>query len=179
MTPLPETLATARSPTTPNPVHDTASDDEAGTSAMPHKRNPVLATLIRAAVGAAAGVSAPDRRRGRGGGGAAEGLTPFPDPMRANPDATGSLIVTERVAAALTPTFGKAAAKDLVSRVNARATGQQRPHVEVLAEEPELAGILGPAELAELLDPARYTGTAAELVDRVLRRYREPGRLSG
>ena len=39
---------------------------------------------------------------------------------------------------------------------------------EVLRSLPELAGL----DLDDLLDPARYTGAAGPLVDRVLLRYR-------
>ena len=43
----------------------------------------------------------------------------------------------------------------------------QRPLRRVLVEDPRVSPYLGPAEPDALLDPARYTGLAAQFVDRV------------
>ncbi|RPE26931.1 3-carboxy-cis,cis-muconate cycloisomerase [Kitasatospora cineracea] len=166
-------------------------------SAMPHKRNPVLATLIRSAalqVPALASVLVqclphedersagvwhaewqPLRECLRLTGGAAHtavelvrGLAVHPDRMRTNLAATGGLLVSERVSASLAPRLGKAAARDLLTAASARAAGTGRPLADVLAETPEAAGAFTPAELAALLDPAGYTGLAGPLVDRAL-----------
>ncbi len=162
-----------------------------GSSAMPHKRNPVLATMIRTAAlqvpVLAAGLTqcllAEDERSAgawhaewqllreclRLTGGAAHtavelatGLAVRTDRMRANLYLTGGQVVTERIAAALTPRLGKAAAKRLLSEVSAAAdrTGQSLP--ELLSEH------LSPAELADLCDPTAYTGAAGRLVDQAL-----------
>ncbi|MFF0415696.1 adenylosuccinate lyase family protein [Kitasatospora sp. NPDC004745] len=166
-------------------------------SAMPHKRNPVLATLIRSAalqVPALASVLvqclATEDERSAGvwhaewqplreclrlvGGAAhtaaelARGLTVDPERMRTNLGVTGGQIVSERVSAVLAPLLGKAAAKDLLTLASLRAAESARPLTEVLAGLPQLAGVLTPAELAGLLDPAGYTGVAGALVDRAL-----------
>jgi 3-carboxy-cis,cis-muconate cycloisomerase len=166
-------------------------------SAMPHKRNPVLATLIRSAalqVPALAAVlmqclPAEDERSAgvwhaewqplrevlRLTGGAAHtavelarGLTVHPERMRANLDATGGQLVSERVSAVLAPRIGKTAAKELVTQASLVATSTGRPLADALAELPQLAGILTRAEAAALLDPAAYTGMAGPLVDRAL-----------
>ncbi|MET9296403.1 lyase family protein [Streptomyces sp. NPDC003077] len=168
-------------------------------SAMPHKRNPVLATMIRAAalqVPALASVltqampSEDERSAGawhaewlplreclRLAGGAAhtaaelaEGLTVRPERMRANLALTGGRLVSERIAAALTPVLGRAAARALLTDASARATREDRPLAEVLGEAPEVRGAFAPGELAGLCDPAAYTGAAGPLVDRALRR---------
>ncbi|WP_329177997.1 3-carboxy-cis,cis-muconate cycloisomerase [Streptomyces sp. NBC_01477] len=167
-------------------------------SAMPHKRNPVLATLIRSAalqVPALASVlvqclSAEDERAAgvwqaewqplreclRLTGGAAHtavelvrGLTVHPERMRDNLGATGGQIVSERVSAVLAPRLGKAAAKELLGEASAQAARTSRALVDVLAELPQLHGVLTREELAALLDPARYTGAAGPLVDRALK----------
>ena len=180
-------------------------------SAMPQKRNPVLATLITSAArqvppltaGLAQCLVAVDERPTgewqaewqalrevlRLSGGAAhaaaelaEGLTVYPARMRANLDATGGLIVTERLAAALAPQLGKVRAKQLLGQISARvaAPGGSVPGsgalgsgalAAALAAEPDLAGWATAERLADLLDPARYTGAAGTLVDRVLHRY--------
>ncbi|MFI0937544.1 3-carboxy-cis,cis-muconate cycloisomerase [Streptomyces sp. NPDC021020] len=167
-------------------------------SAMPHKRNPVLATLIRSAaiqVPALAGVLAsclvtedersagvwhaewqPLRECLRLTGGAAytavelvRGLTVHPERMRANLAATGGQIASERVSAVLAPALGKAAAKELLAAASLRAAAEARPLAEILADEPRLQGLLDAGELAALLDPANYTGAAGPLVDRALK----------
>ncbi|MER8183468.1 3-carboxy-cis,cis-muconate cycloisomerase [Kitasatospora sp. NPDC094015] len=166
-------------------------------SAMPHKRNPVLSTLIRSAalqVPALAGaltqclVTEDERSAGawhaewqllreclRLAGGAAhtaaelaEGLRPHPDRMRANLDLTGSQVVSERISAVLAPRLGKTAAKELLTRASDTARAAGRPLAAVLAELPELHGRLTPAQLADLCDPTTYTGAAAALTDRAL-----------
>ena len=163
-----------------------------GSSAMPHKRNPVLATMIRSAAlqvpVLAAGLTqcllAEDERSAgawhaewqllreclRLTGGAAHtavelaaGLDVRPDRMRANLDLTGGQVVTERIAAVLTPRLGKAEAKRLLTEVSATAarTGQSLP--ELLSEH------LSAEEIADLCDPTAYTGAAGRLVDQALR----------
>lgn len=170
-----------------------------GSSAMPHKRNPVLATLVRTAalqVPALAGVltqcllSEDERSAGawhaewlplreclRLTGGAAataaelaEGLDVRPAAMRANLDLTGSRIVSERLAAVLAPHLGKAPAKALLAHCSRRAEETGQPLAEILAGEPALKELLTPDHLAALCDPAAYTGAAGPLVDRALTR---------
>jgi 3-carboxy-cis,cis-muconate cycloisomerase len=166
-------------------------------SAMPHKRNPVLATLIRSAalqvpalgVVLAQCLSTEDERSGgvwhsewqplreclRLTGGAAHtaaelvrGLAVHPERMRTNLGATGGQIASERVSAVLAPLLGKEAARQLLAQASLRAAQTSRPLADVLAGLPRLQGVLPPDELAGLLDPAGYTGTAAALVDRAL-----------
>ena len=166
-------------------------------SAMPHKRNPVLATLLRSAalqVPALATaltqclVSEDERSAGawhaewqllreclRLTGGAAhtavelaEGLRVSPERMRANLDLTGSRIVSERVAAHLAPLLGRDRARTVLTEAAQRASADGRPLAEVLGALPDLPAHITD-QLAELCDPARYTGAAAALVDRALR----------
>ncbi|MFJ1735800.1 lyase family protein [Streptomyces sp. NPDC088254] len=172
-------------------------------SAMPHKRNPVLTTLIRSAalqVPALSGaltqcLVTEDERSGgvwhaewlllreclRLAGGAShtavelcEGLVVHGERMRANAAATGALMSSERIVAVLTPEFGKATAKRLLSESAETAARTGRPLADVLAEHPLVGPALSPAGLADLLDPATYTGAAASLVDHALERQRKP-----
>ncbi|MEX1656962.1 3-carboxy-cis,cis-muconate cycloisomerase [Streptomyces pseudovenezuelae] len=166
-------------------------------SAMPHKRNPVLATLIRSAalqVPALASVllqSLPTEDERSAGmwhaewqplrealrltGGAAHtavelvrGLTVHPQRMRANLAVTGGQLVSERISAVLAPRIGKAAAKDLLTQASVLAAESGRPLASVLSSLPQLSDVLHPAEAAALLDPDGYTGAAGPLVDRAL-----------
>ena len=89
--------------------------------------------------------------------------------MRANLAATGGRIAAERVSAVLAPRLGRSAAKELLADASARASGEGRALADVLAELPQLHGVLDRRELAALLDPAAYTGAAGPLVDRALK----------
>ncbi|MET9677957.1 adenylosuccinate lyase family protein [Streptomyces sp. NPDC006482] len=180
-------------------VSEPAAAGRGVSSAMPQKRNPALATLIRSAalqVPAYASVlthtmlSEDERSAGawhaewqplreclRLAGGAAHtarelvaGLEVHPERMRANLDLTGGLIVSERLAAVLAPVLGKAAAKDVMSRASAQAAASGRPLGDVLAGMAEIGGRFSDEDLARLLDPAGYTGAAGELVERTLER---------
>ncbi|MGV9558799.1 3-carboxy-cis,cis-muconate cycloisomerase [Streptomyces sp. NPDC003401] len=179
-------------------VAEPAGAGRGASSAMPHKRNPVLATLIRSAavqvpaLGCVLAQCLPAEDERSAGlwhaewqplreclrltGGAAHaaaelaaGLSVHPRRMRANLDATAGQIVSERLSAHLAPLLGRAAARDLLSRASEQARREGRALGDVLAALPPLHGVLGPGELAELLDPGRYTGAAGPLVDRALR----------
>ncbi|MFF4417840.1 lyase family protein [Streptosporangium sp. NPDC001559] len=161
-------------------VGEVAESSTGGSSAMPHKRNPALAVLVRSAalqipvygqLLASAQLAEHERAAGawqaewhatreclRLTGGAAEttaellaGLRVFPERMRANLDLTGDRVVSERLAALL--------GRDRLDR----AAAQEGPLRRTLAGEvPE-----------EAFDPAGYLGAAQPLIDRVLTAYRE------
>ncbi|WSA96992.1 3-carboxy-cis,cis-muconate cycloisomerase [Streptomyces sp. NBC_01795] len=170
-------------------------------SAMPHKANPVRATLIASAarqVPALAGVLygalvaederppgawhaewQPLREALRLSGGAAataadlaEGLRVHPARMRRNLDATGGLITTERLAAALSALTDRATAREALTRASRRVAEEGLELSAALREEPASAGVLSDAELTRLTDPAACTGAAPALTDRALRRSR-------
>ncbi|EST37439.1 hypothetical protein N566_13065 [Streptomycetaceae bacterium MP113-05] len=168
-----------------------------GSSAMPHKRNPVLATLIRSASLQAPAltsalaqclVSEDERSAGawhaewqllreclRLAGGAshtavelAEGLEVMPDRMRANAQLTGGRITSERVAAVLAPLLGKAHAKHLLTEATAEAERTGRALAGILVTMPDVAAHFDEEALNTLLDAASHTGAAGPLVDRAL-----------
>jgi len=174
---------------------EVAEGSGGGSSAMPHKANPVRSTLIAAAARRApqlaatlyASLAAEDERPAgawhaeweplrellRLVGGAArdaaelaEGLRVNADAMREHLDLTHGLIVSERLSAELAPVLGRARAKALLTEVAKRTYAEGRPLADLLAEEPELKDV----DLAELTDPARYTGSAGALTDRALER---------
>ncbi|HWO67079.1 MAG TPA: adenylosuccinate lyase family protein [Umezawaea sp.] len=178
-------------------VAEPAAEGRGASSAMPQKRNPVLATLIVSAARQVPALSlilaqcmiAEDERPAgawhaewqalrealRLTGGAAftavelaEGLEVHPERMRTNVDLTQGAIVTERLAVALTPVLGKANSKSLLTKASFTAAAEGKTLGAVLRNLPELADV----DLDDLLDPTRYTGAAGPLVDRVLLRYR-------
>jgi 3-carboxy-cis,cis-muconate cycloisomerase len=167
-------------------------------SAMPQKRNPVLATLIRIsalqvpvlATGVTQCLLAEDERSAgawhaewqllreclRLTGGAAhtaadlaEGLSVHEDRMSENLALTDGQIVSERIVAALAPKLGKTAAKELLTSVIGRSGETNRPLHDLLAETPEIDGYLTRDELVNLCDPNSYRGAAGPMVDQALR----------
>jgi 3-carboxy-cis,cis-muconate cycloisomerase len=179
-------------------VAEVAEASGGGSSTMPQKRNPVRSTLAvacarlaKAHAGVLCGAPAHEHERGVGGwhaewaalsgalafcGGAAAAaadavtnLEVDSERMGANLEASGGLIVAERISFALTPRLGRSAAHDLVAEA-ARSVSFREA---LLADE--RVG-LGPDELDVLLDPVGYVGAAEELVDRALAAYEEAPR---
>ncbi|MCX4438334.1 3-carboxy-cis,cis-muconate cycloisomerase [Streptomyces mirabilis] len=176
-------------------IAEVAEGSGGGSSAMPHKANPVAATVIAASARRAPGLAAtlygsmvaederpagawhaewePLRELLRLVAGAAHNAAELVEGLRVNTDAmrdhlalTHGLIVSERLAVALAPVLGRARAKELLTRAAERAVAKNRPLVDVLGEEPELKEL----DLVELTDPTRYTGSAGALTDRALER---------
>ncbi|MFB7292360.1 3-carboxy-cis,cis-muconate cycloisomerase [Actinacidiphila glaucinigra] len=170
-----------------------------GSSAMPHKANPVRATLIAAAARQVPALAAvlygslaaederpagawhaewqPLREALRLVGGAtrdtaelAAGLRVHPQRMRENLDATGGLVVTERLAAALAALMDRGEAKSALARASRRVAEEGITLDDAVARDPVLGGLLPEGRLRELTDPTRCTGSAGALADRALRR---------
>ncbi|MFJ1968290.1 3-carboxy-cis,cis-muconate cycloisomerase [Streptomyces sp. NPDC087903] len=176
-------------------IAEVAEGSGGGSSAMPHKANPVRATLLAAAARRApqlaatlyAALVAEDERPAgawhaeweplrdllRLAGGAArdaaelaEGLQVRPDTMREHLGLTHGLIVSERLSAELAGLLGRARAKSLLTDLAQRTYTESRTLGELLSEVPELREV----DLAGLTDPTRYTGCAGVLTDRALER---------
>jgi 3-carboxy-cis,cis-muconate cycloisomerase len=92
------------------------------------------------------------------------GLEVDAERMRQNLDATGGLVVAERVSHQLAPRVGRREAREIVAA--AAATGSFR--WALVADE--RVG-LSAEQVDALLDPAEYLGSAADLVDRALERH--------
>jgi 3-carboxy-cis,cis-muconate cycloisomerase len=145
-----------------------------GSSAMPHKRNPVAAIAIlgctRQVPGLLATLTAAaeqEHQRAAGAwhsewepfsgllrltGSAASwgaellaGLTADPARMRANLDAAGGFPLAERVSALLAPAVGAVAAHDLVAEASAAAAAAGQPLRTALLGDPDLRGRLDAA----------------------------------
>ena len=168
-----------------------------GSSTMPHKRNPVSASVALAAaartpglVATFLGAMAQEHERGLGGwqaewetlpelarvtagsarsiADALSGLVVDPARMRANLEATGGLVLAEAVSAALAKPLGKARAHELVEAACKRAVAGRRPLVEILAADAEVARHLSAGDVDRLLTPDNYLGASAAFVARAL-----------
>ena len=142
-----------------------------GSSAMPHKANPVNATLIAAAaqqlpalasVLYGSMVAEDERPAGawhaewqnlrqalRQAGTAAElaaelaeGLDARPEKMVENLALTGGLIVSERLVGALEPLLGRAEARKLLSAASHTAVADDVSLAEALGEQPEIKALI-------------------------------------
>jgi len=172
-----------------------------GSSAMPHKRNPVACAAVLAAGTRMPGLVAtmlsamPQENERALGGWQAEweclpqivqlsgaalaqmmhmmaGLQVDAARMRANLDATQGLIMAEAVTLALAQTLGRSGAYDLVERACQQAVMEKQHLRDVLARQSDVSAILGPEKLETLFDPLRYTGQAQTFVERVVQAWR-------
>jgi 3-carboxy-cis,cis-muconate cycloisomerase len=168
-----------------------------GSSTLPHKRNPVAAVAALACARQAPGLVATllaampqEHERAAGawhaewrplsallvavGSAAAwlrdclEHLEVDAARMRANLDATGGLLLAERVTGALAPTLGRLRAHELVEGAAAEATSSGRTLAEVLRDRAEVRDLLDERQMAALLDPATYLGSTEAFVARAL-----------
>lgn len=168
-----------------------------GSSAMPHKRNPVGATVILAAQAAAKGhlttlldamAAAHERPAGLWHGewhalpqlfglasGAlaearrlAEGLVVDEGRMRRNLDLTQGLLFTDAVAARLAPSLGRGAAHHRVEEFAAAVRDTGRSLKQVLEAAADLPAELTGEALDALFDPSPALKRAEPLIDRAL-----------
>lgn len=152
-------------------AHEQAGSGRGGSSAMPHKQNPVAAIVVlgcaRRAPGLLATLAAAaeqEHQRAAGAwhaeweplsdllrltGSAASwsadllsGLQIDPPRMRANLDATGGLPMAEHVTTLLAPALGRLAAHDLIADASARATTDHISLADALYTDPEIAASL-------------------------------------
>jgi 3-carboxy-cis,cis-muconate cycloisomerase len=174
-------------------VAEVAESSRGGSSTMPQKRNPVRSALAIASARLASGHAGVllgnlehEHERGVGGwqaewealsgalaftGGAAAaaadavtGLEVNGERMRANLEASGGLVLAERVSFAISPRLGRSQAHDVVAEA-ARSSSFR----EALSADARVG--LAEDELDTLLDPEGYLGAAEALVDRALHAY--------
>jgi 3-carboxy-cis,cis-muconate cycloisomerase len=168
-----------------------------GSSAMPHKRNPVGAAAIRANHRRIAGLIATlamsleaEHERAPGGwaaewetlrdllilaGGSVErtremlaGLQVDPALMRSNLDAALGLPMTESLMMALAKKIGRAEAHRRVEAASKLALSHRQPLREIAKAEPAIAGNITAEEIDRALDPGRYLGSSEFMVGAAL-----------
>lgn len=178
-------------------AREAAAPGRGGSSAMPHKQNPVAAAVaiaasIRAPALVAVMLAAMPQEHERGLGGwqaewdtlpelvslcessarvmaeALEHLVVDAERMAANLDLTRGLLNAESVAMALAGQIGIRAAHDLVSRASGEARQGNRPLADVLKQDRAIMAHLTPEQIDTLLVPDRYLGMADTFIERVL-----------
>lgn len=97
-----------------------------------------------------------------------EGLEVDAKRMRANLDMTHGLVVSEAVMMGLAPYIGREYAHDLVYDICRVAIQKERPLLDLLAENAEIARHVTREQLAAMCDPVAYLGQSGVMVDRVL-----------
>ncbi|WP_017974649.1 3-carboxy-cis,cis-muconate cycloisomerase [Actinopolyspora halophila] len=171
-----------------------------GSSAMPHKRNPVRAVRVTAAARRVPGLvatllSAMPQEHERGAGdwqaewepltellrltGSAASLTREmladlrvnTTAMRTNLDVTKGALLAERVSAVLAPELGARRAKELVTGLVNRIGDNEGGLRAELLEDPTVRSVLSEEAVLEVTDPEGYLGSAEGFVDRALDAY--------
>lgn len=174
-----------------------AGEGKGGSSAMPHKRNPVGCVAAIAAATRVPGLAAtlfaamPQPHERAAGQWHAEwetlpeivrlcagslaqvtlviqGLQLDRARMQAHLDSHGGLLYAEAVAVTLAAHIGKAPAHALVERAARQALDGARHLRDVLRDMPEVTDHLGPAQLEGLFAPDSWRGMSDTWIDRVL-----------
>jgi len=182
-------------------VAEPVAKGRGGSSAMPHKQNPVGCTLTLAAANRVPGLvsaflSSMVQEHERAAGGwqsewatissivqatglavasmaeVAEGLRVDTARMRANLDGTRGTIFAERANILLSAKLGREAASSLIERALA-ASAKGRDFVDVLAEMPEVARVLDSATLKDLRSPGSYLGSAEQFRTNLMRSQKQ------
>lgn len=177
------------------------TEGKVGSSAMPHKQNPVasgsvvfLGRLLRSnAIPALDYIHAEwedDHRQGETAWKflpeacllmsaqlhtlrrVLDGLIVKPDNMLRNLDRQQGLSCSEGLLMALAEPLGRARAHELIRQLSAEAVTTGRAFSEIVSRDPTVTEHLSPGELAHALDLESQIGLAGEFVDRVLARHR-------
>ncbi len=179
-------------------VFEPLAQGRGSSSALPHKRNPVLSTVAVAAANHAPGLVATlmaaqvqDNERSAGpwhaewqalpslllcvSGGLeaiadlASGMEVDATRMRANFEITQGLAMSEAVTGALAVHLGKSAAHHLVEAACKRAIASKTSLLDSLAADEQISAKLPRAELEKLFDPNAYFGSSQAFIDRLLK----------
>ena len=179
-------------------ISEAAEEGRGGSSAMPHKRNPVAPTMIIAACSRVPGLLATmsasmmqehERSVGRWhaewnplpeivclAGGAIKHagdlfsrLEVNVTRMRQNIDVTRGLVFAESIAVTLAREIGKSEAEKLVKSACQQAREKDCHLRQALGKDPTISRVLGQAALEQIFRPETALGAANELIDRVLK----------
>ncbi|QER67522.1 lyase family protein [Paucilactobacillus nenjiangensis] len=83
------------------------------------------------------------------------------------------MIVSERVMLELGHYIGRQVAHEVIYENCMKAFDEDRPLLDCLLEDQRVTVDVSEAKLREILDPEKYTGSSAKLVDCVLDKYKD------
>lgn len=181
-------------------VAEATAPGRGASSTMPHKRNAVsVASILSSAirvpglVGTMLAAMSQEQERGLGGWQAEwetlpeictltlpaverlattlEGLSVYPETMRANLDQTRGLLLAEAVSMALAPKIGRDRAHTLVESASHRAVDRAVSLRDVIESDADLMQYFDREALDRVFDPANYAGQSSATIDRVLQTY--------
>jgi 3-carboxy-cis,cis-muconate cycloisomerase len=181
-------------------VSEATAPGKGGSSAMPHKRNPVDATFAVAAARLALGgvpvifnAMAHEHERAAGNWqlewsalpdlfihtaaavervrSVLEGLNIDAERMRANLELTGGLMMAEPLTMALAGSIGRPEAFKLVEDLTQRASQAGQSLRDVAQADERVRAHLSPEAIDRALDPTNYLGSTDLFIDRVLSNY--------
>ena len=183
-------------------VSEGRAPGKGGSSAMPHKQNPVDASAAIAATRLAAGSASvivatashheheraagswqaewnaiPDLFRYTGGAvahvrRAVCGLEVDHDRMAENLTRSGGVVMSEALAMALAPHVGRPEAQRIVREAAERAVAAGSTLRDSALAHDGIRAVLSPAAVERVLDPTTYLGATDALIDRALAAYR-------
>ena len=178
-------------------IFEPAGEGRGGSSSMPHKRNPVTASVLLATAARAPGLVSTmlaamvqEDERGLGGwqaewetlpeivgltAGAVHHLSVLlpaleidAEHMRKNLNITEGLLFAEAVSMALADKIGKAQAHELVQAACMRAIKEKRGLRPILSGDSRVSEHLNSMDLDRLFNPHNYLGAADEFLYRVV-----------
>lgn len=182
-------------------VSEATAPGKGGSSALPHKQNPVdsmfALTAARLAIGTAPTLLATmlqEHERSVGSwqaewsaipalfghtacaiqhvGNAVSGLVVNPARMRANLDHTHGLSMSEALSTVLTASMGRAEAQRIVTSVAQRAQSAGATLRQAALSDQTILAALSVDEIERALDPDAYLGSTDALIDRALAAFR-------